>query len=111
MRWPRRWQRARAAVYGPPAGLAIIRRICSLLPQTTGADASDGEEESLHRRRCGTADSPVGTEVAANALLKALEEPPADSVIIGHGRGPQRPASTIMSVLCSFVWRESPTVT
>jgi len=39
----------------------------------------------------------LGTEVAANALLKALEEPPADSVIIIRPRTPNALLPTIMS--------------
>jgi DNA polymerase-3 subunit delta' len=39
----------------------------------------------------------LGTEVAANALLKALEEPPADSVIIITAADPNALLPTIMS--------------
>ena len=39
----------------------------------------------------------LGTEVAANALLKALEEPPADSVIILTAADPNALLPTIMS--------------
>jgi DNA polymerase III subunit delta' len=39
----------------------------------------------------------VGTEVAANALLKALEEPPADSVIILTAADPNALLPTVLS--------------
>src|SRR5262249_1209816 len=39
----------------------------------------------------------LGTEVAANALLKALEEPPADSVIIRTAADPNALLATILS--------------
>ncbi len=39
----------------------------------------------------------LGTEVAANALLKALEEPPADSVIIITAADPHALLATILS--------------
>src|SRR5207302_2179256 len=39
----------------------------------------------------------LGTEVAANALLKALEEPPADSVIIITAADPNALLPTILS--------------
>src|SRR5467141_4298608 len=39
----------------------------------------------------------LGTEVAANALLKALEEPPADSVIIITAADPNALLPTVMS--------------
>jgi len=39
----------------------------------------------------------LGTEVAANALLKALEEPPADSVIILTAADPNALLATILS--------------
>src|SRR5438132_6421534 len=39
----------------------------------------------------------LGTEVAANALLKALEEPPADSVIIITATDPNALLPTVMS--------------
>ena len=39
----------------------------------------------------------LGTEVAANALLKALEEPPADSVIIATAADPNALLPTILS--------------
>ncbi|OLD01787.1 MAG: hypothetical protein AUI89_03895 [Gemmatimonadetes bacterium 13_1_40CM_3_65_8] len=39
----------------------------------------------------------IGTEVAANALLKALEEPPADSVIIITAADPNALLPTILS--------------
>src|SRR5467141_2792594 len=39
----------------------------------------------------------LGTEVAANALLKALEEPPADSVIIVTAADPNAMLPTILS--------------
>jgi DNA polymerase-3 subunit delta' len=39
----------------------------------------------------------LGTEVAANALLKALEEPPADSVIIITAADPQALLPTVLS--------------
>jgi len=39
----------------------------------------------------------LGTEVAANALLKALEEPPADSVIIVTAADPNALLPTILS--------------
>ena len=39
----------------------------------------------------------VGTEVAANALLKALEEPPADSVIILTAADPNALLQTVLS--------------
>src|SRR5207247_10537807 len=39
----------------------------------------------------------IGTEVAANALLKALEEPPADSVIILTAADPNALLPTVLS--------------
>jgi DNA polymerase-3 subunit delta' len=39
----------------------------------------------------------VGTDVAANALLKALEEPPADSVLVLTAAAPESLLPTILS--------------
>jgi len=70
-------------LYGPPAGLAshpiatvrlLLRRLALTPAMGTRKVFIVGEAERLIPQ--------VGTEVAANALLKALEEPPTDSVII-----------------------------
>src|SRR6267143_359696 len=70
-------------LYGPPAGLAshpiaAVRLLLKRLALTPAMGKRKvfivGDAERLIPQ--------VGTEVAANALLKALEEPPADSVII-----------------------------
>src|SRR6266496_4878577 len=69
--------------YGPPAGLAshpvaAVRLLLKRLVLTPAMGKRKvfivGDAERLIPQ--------LGTEVAANALLKALEEPPADSVII-----------------------------
>ncbi|HYU08038.1 MAG TPA: hypothetical protein VEK77_01515 [Gemmatimonadales bacterium] len=70
-------------LYGSPAGLAshpiaavrlLLKRLVLTPAMGTRKVFIVGEAERLIPQ--------VGTEVAANALLKALEEPPADSVII-----------------------------
>jgi len=70
-------------LYGPPAGLAshpiaavrlLLKRLVLTPAMGTRKVFIVGDAERLIPQ--------VGTEVAANALLKALEEPPADSVII-----------------------------
>ena len=70
-------------LYGPPAGLAshpiatvrlLLKRLVLTPAMGTRKVFIVGEAERLIPQ--------VGTEVAANALLKALEEPPTDSVII-----------------------------
>ena len=70
-------------LYGPPAGLAShpvasVRLLLKRLALTPAMGKRKvfilGDAERLIPQ--------LGTEVAANALLKALEEPPADSVIV-----------------------------
>ena len=70
-------------LYGPPAGLAshpvasvrlLLRRLALTPAMGKRKVFIVGDAERLIPQ--------LGTEVAANALLKALEEPPADSVII-----------------------------
>src|SRR6266568_7530799 len=70
-------------LYGPSAGLAshpvaavrlLLRRLALTPAMGTRKVFIVGDAERLIPQ--------LGTEVAANALLKALEEPPADSVII-----------------------------
>jgi DNA polymerase-3 subunit delta' len=85
-------------LYGPPVGLAshpvasvrlLLRRL--MLTPAIGKRKVFivGDAERLIPQ--------LGTEVAANALLKALEEPPADSVIIITAADPNALLPTIMS--------------
>ncbi|HYT62700.1 MAG TPA: hypothetical protein VEL50_02300 [Gemmatimonadales bacterium] len=85
-------------LYGPPAGLAshpiatvrlLLKRLVLTPAMGTRKVFIVGEAERLIPQ--------VGTEVAANALLKALEEPPADSVIIITAADPNALLPTILS--------------
>src|SRR6266545_3111727 len=85
-------------LYGPPAGLAshpiatvrlLLKRLALTPAMGTRKVFIVGEAERLIPQ--------VGTEVAANALLKALEEPPADSVIIITAADPNALLPTILS--------------
>jgi DNA polymerase III subunit delta' len=85
-------------LYGPPAGLAShpvasVRLLLKRLALTPAMGKRKvfivGDAERLIPQ--------LGTEVAANALLKALEEPPADSVIIITAADPNALLPTIMS--------------
>src|SRR5213083_1708780 len=85
-------------LYGPPAGLAshpvaavrlLLRRLALTPAMGTRKVFIVGDAERLIPQ--------LGTEVAANALLKALEEPPADSVIIITAADPNALLPTIMS--------------
>jgi DNA polymerase III subunit delta' len=85
-------------LYGPPAGLAShpVASVRLLLRQLALTPAMGkrkvfivGDAERLIPQ--------LGTEVAANALLKALEEPAADSVIIITAADPNALLPTIMS--------------
>jgi DNA polymerase-3 subunit delta' len=85
-------------LYGPPAGLAShpvasVRLLLKRLALTPAMGKRKvfivGDAERLIPQ--------LGTEVAANALLKALEEPPADSVIILTAADPNALLATIMS--------------
>src|SRR6266480_6628522 len=84
--------------YGPPTGLAshpvaAVRLLLKRLVLTPAMGKRKvfivGDAERLIPQ--------LGTEVAANALLKALEEPPADSVIIVTAADPNALLPTIMS--------------
>jgi DNA polymerase-3 subunit delta' len=85
-------------LYGPPAGLAShpiasVRLLLKRLALTPAMGKRKvfivGDAERLIPQ--------LGTEVAANALLKALEEPPADSVIIITAADPNALLPTILS--------------
>jgi len=85
-------------LYGSPAGLAshpiaavrlLLKRLVLTPAMGTRKVFIVGEAERLIPQ--------VGTEVAANALLKALEEPPADSVIIITAADPNALLPTILS--------------
>ncbi|OLB67555.1 MAG: hypothetical protein AUI09_03000 [Gemmatimonadetes bacterium 13_2_20CM_2_66_5] len=84
--------------YGPPAGLAshpvaavrlLLRRLAMTPATGTRKVFILGDAERLIPQ--------LGTEVAANALLKALEEPPADSIIITTAADPNALLPTILS--------------
>jgi DNA polymerase-3 subunit delta' len=85
-------------LYAPPAGLAshpvasvrlLLKRLALTPAMGTRKVFIVGDAERLIPQ--------LGTEVAANALLKALEEPPADSVIIITAADPNALLPTIMS--------------
>src|SRR6059036_3068089 len=85
-------------LYGPPAGLAshpiasvrlLLRRLALTPAMGQRKVFIVGDAERLIPQ--------IGTEVAANALLKALEEPPADSVIIITAADPNALLPTILS--------------
>src|SRR5436190_17651926 len=85
-------------LYGPPAGLAShpvasVRLLFKRLALTPAMGQRKvfivGDAERLIPQ--------LGTEVAANALLKALEEPPADSTIIITASDPNALLPTILS--------------
>jgi DNA polymerase-3 subunit delta' len=85
-------------LYAPPAGLAshpvasvrlLLRRLALTPAMGKRKVFIVGDAERLIPQ--------LGTEVAANALLKALEEPPADSVIIITAADPNALLPTIMS--------------
>src|SRR2546426_12820085 len=85
-------------LYGPPAGLAshpvasvrlLLRRLALTPAMGKRKVFIVGDAERLIPQ--------LGTEVAANALLKALEEPPADSVIIITAADPNALLPTIVS--------------
>src|SRR5437764_164560 len=85
-------------LYPPAAGLAShpiasVRLLLKRLALTPAMGKSKvfilGDAERLIPQ--------LGTEVAANALLKALEEPPADSVIILTASDPNALLPTILS--------------
>src|SRR5467141_2369722 len=85
-------------LYGPPAGLAshtvasvrlLLRRLALTPAMGNRKVFIVGDAERLIPQ--------LGTEVAANALLKALEEPPADSVIIITAADPNALLPTVMS--------------
>jgi len=67
---------------GRPPGWPATDRGGAPAAQAARADAGDGYAEVFIVGDAERLIPQVGTEVAANALLKALEEPPADSVII-----------------------------
>src|SRR5204863_4386906 len=84
--------------YGPPTGLAshpvaAVRLLLKRLALTPAMGKRKvfivGDAERLIPQ--------LGTEVAANALLKALEEPPADSVIIVTAADPNALLPTVLS--------------
>src|SRR5258705_11752146 len=85
-------------LYGPPAGLAshpvasvrlLVRRLGLTPALGTRKVFIVGDAERLIPQ--------LGTEVAANALLKAVEEPPADSVIILTAADPNALLPTVLS--------------
>src|SRR6266576_2549363 len=85
-------------LYGPSAGLAshpvaTVRLLLKRLALTPALGTRKvfivGDAERLIPQ--------LGTEVAANALLKALEEPPADSTIIITAADPNALLPTILS--------------
>jgi len=85
-------------LYGPPVGLAshpvasvrlLLRRLALTPAMGKRKVFVVGDAERLIPQ--------LGTEVAANALLKALEEPPADSVIIITAADPNALLPTIVS--------------
>ena len=85
-------------LYAPAAGLAshpvasvrlLLRRLALTPAMGTRKVFIVGDAERLIPQ--------LGTEVAANALLKALEEPPADSVIILTAADPNALLPTILS--------------
>jgi DNA polymerase-3 subunit delta' len=85
-------------LYGPSAGLAshpvatvrlLLRRLALTPAMGTRKVFVVGDAERLIPQ--------LGTEVAANALLKALEEPPADSVIILTAADPNALLPTVLS--------------
>ena len=85
-------------LYGPSAGLAshpvaTVRLLLKRLVLTPALGTRKvfivGDAERLIPQ--------LGTEVAANALLKALEEPPADSVIILTAADPNALLPTVLS--------------
>jgi DNA polymerase III subunit delta' len=84
--------------YGPPAGLAshsvaavrlLLRRLALRPAMGKRRVFIVGDAERLIPQ--------LGTEVAANALLKALEEPPPDSIIILTAADPSALLPTILS--------------
>ena len=85
-------------LYGPPAGLAShpVASVRLLLKRMALTPAMGKRKVFI----VGDAERLVpqlGTEVAANALLKALEEPPADSVIIVTAAEPSALLPTVLS--------------
>jgi len=85
-------------LYGPPPGLAshpvaavrlLLKRLALTPAMGTRKVFIVGDAERLIPQ--------LGTEVAANALLKALEEPPADSVIILTAADPSALLPTVLS--------------
>jgi DNA polymerase-3 subunit delta' len=85
-------------LYSPPGGLAshpiaavrlLLRRLWLTPAMGTRKVFIVGDAERLIPQ--------LGTEVAANAVLKALEEPPADSVIVITAADPNALLPTILS--------------
>src|SRR5467141_1623767 len=85
-------------MYGPPTGLAshpvasvrlLLKRLALTPAMGKGKVFIVGDAERLIPQ--------LGTEVAANALLKALEEPPADSIIMITAADPNALLPTILS--------------
>ena len=85
-------------LYGPVTGLAghpvasvrlLLRQLALTPAMGTRKVFVVGDAERLVPQ--------LGTEVAANALLKALEEPPADSVIILTAADPNALLPTVLS--------------
>src|SRR5258705_5113778 len=85
-------------LYGPPAGLAShpVASV-SLLLRRLGLTPAMGTKKVFIVGDAERLIPQLGTEVAANALLKALEEPTADSVIILTAADPNALLPTIMS--------------
>jgi DNA polymerase III subunit delta' len=91
-------QRREETLYAPPGGLAIhsiaavrllLRRVALTPAMSKRKVFIIGDAERLIPQR--------GTEDAANALLKALEEPPADTVIVLTTADPNALLPTILS--------------
>jgi DNA polymerase-3 subunit delta' len=85
-------------LYGPPAGLAShpVASVRLLLKRLALTPAM-GKRKVFIVGNAERLIPQLGTEVAANALLKALEEPPADSVIIITAADPNALLPTIIS--------------
>src|SRR6058998_1761335 len=85
-------------LYGPPAGLAS-HRVASvrLLLKRLALTPAMGKRKVFIVGDAERLIPQLGTEVAANALLKALEEPPADSTIIITAADPNALLATILS--------------
>src|SRR5260370_5220277 len=75
----------------PSPGIASVRLLLRRLARTPALAQRKvfiiGDAERLVPQ--------VGADAAANALLKALEEPPAENVFLLNGGGPETPPATV----------------